>query len=176
MRKSWFRFRAIPQWRDLGNVSLLWTTVSSLLKGQIISQIPFSLNTLLSCALFHLLSTAHVLAHLAWVMPREVQALIRVEDFTFFGEHFTLQILSFWCGPWQHLRFCQLTRVSPSPDTDALPTPSVPGRLDLQHPHQRPQKRVGAARPGMECAGILMQPRGGPAVTQYLWNVNLWGE
>lgn len=56
----------------------------------------------------------------------------------------------------------------PSMCTDTLPTPSVPGSLGLEHSHQRPQKRVGAARPGMECAGILMQPRGGEAVTQYL--------
>lgn len=89
MRKSWFRFGLSTQWCDLGNVSLLWTTVSSLLKGQIISQILSAWTPCSPSALFHLLSTAHVLAHPAWVMPRKkLEALIRLEDFTFFWRTF----------------------------------------------------------------------------------------
>ena len=79
------------------------------------------------------------------------QALAHLKDFTFFGEPFTLPILSFWCGPWS--RRGSLVVI------DASPTPSVPGSLGLEHFHQGPQKWVGPVKPKMDCAVILMQPK-----------------
>lgn len=114
-------------------------------------------------------------------MPQERKALAPSEGLTFFGEPFTLQILSFWCDPWLNHRSLQLTGAG---SLDAKPARSANTSylLSLFLEALTLCLPIRSCRRGWKCqdrersSADTAQGRrlsGGRAMTQTVWNVSV---